>query len=260
MTILSQLMTNTELEEAIKELLWSASDAIMKIYQQGHLVIDLKADHSPVTHADLAAHEIITKGLQLLTPDIPIMSEEDPTSLNLPEFHNVFWLIDPLDGTKEFIKRNDEFTCNVALVEDHRPTFGFVTIPAQGVLYSGGPGLGAFRGARGSVSDPIQCEPAQEITRIVASKSHLNEDTLAFIENIKTPTELIQAGSSLKFLKIAEGNADLYPRLAPTCEWDTAAAQAILEGAGGSVTQINGSPTRYGKDNILNPHFVARGF
>ena len=133
-----------------------------------------------------------------------------------------------------------------------------MSLPVLGLLYNGGQGLGAQRITRDGAETVIQCAREADLTRVVASKSHLNPETEAFIAAIETPVELIQAGSSLKFLRIAEGAADLYPRLAPTCEWDTAAAQAVLEGAGGSVTQLDGSPLAYGKSEILNPHFVAR--
>ena len=136
--------------------------------------------------------------------------------------------------------------------------YGFVGVPVLDLLYYGGHELGAKRLTRDGSETVIKCVKQTQVTRIVASKSHLNSETEAFIAEIETPVELIQAGSSLKFLRIAEGAADLYPRLAPTCEWDTAAAQAVLEGAGGSVTQLDGSPLLYGKSQILNPHFVAR--
>ena len=216
-----------------------------------------KGDDSPVTQADLAAHYVLVNGLSQLTPDIPVVSEEDPSSLQIPESHQRYWLIDPLDGTKEFINQNDEFTCNLALIDSHQTIYGFVTVPVLDLLYHGGSNLGAYRVNRAGREARIQCQRQTAITRVIASKSHLNSETTAFIEAIETPVELIQAGSSLKFLRIAEGLADIYPRLAPTCEWDTAAAQAILEGAGGSVKQTDGSPVIYGKSEILNPHFIA---
>ena len=244
--------------QALTQLMWEASDAILAIYESSDLGITTKDDQSPVTKADLAAHHVLVTGLSGLTPDIPIVSEEDPESLKIPETHARFWLIDPLDGTKEFIQRNGEFTCNLALIDHHRTVYGFVSVPVLGLLYHGGQGLGAKRLMRDGSVTVIQCAKQPDLTRVVASKSHLNPETEAFIATIETPIELIQAGSSLKFLRIAEGAADLYPRLAPTCEWDTAAAQAVLEGARGSVTQVDGSPLVYGKSEILNPHFVAQ--
>ena len=239
--------------------MWDASDAILEVYQSEDINLQHKADASPVTEADLAAHRVLVNGLLALTPDIPVLSEENPASLDIPKRHRTFWLIDPLDGTKEFINRNGEFACNLALISDQLPVYGWVSVPVQNLLYHGGLGSGAVRQNRSSDDGvTIQCQPQTGPTRVVASKSHLNGETATFIENIEGPVELVQAGSSLKFLKIAEGTADLYPRLAPTCEWDTAAAHAILEGAGGTVTQPDGTPLRYGKAEILNPHFIAR--
>jgi 3'(2'), 5'-bisphosphate nucleotidase len=173
----------------------------------------------------------------------------------VPQTHNCYWLIDRLDGTKEFINRNGQFTVNLALVEDNVPSFGFVSTPIDQTLYWGGQHLGVWR-LRDNTLEPLHTQLCQTPMRIVASKSHLNQATRDFIANLGDAT-LVQAGSSLKLLRIAEGEADIYPRLAPTCEWDTAAAQAVLEGAGGKVTQVDGSPMQYGKANILNPHFVA---
>jgi 3'(2'), 5'-bisphosphate nucleotidase len=198
-------------------------------------------------------------GLKSLTPNIPVVSEEDSSSLDVPKANSTYWLIDPLDGTKEFIKRNDEFTCNLALIEYNTPALGFVGVPAMDELYVGGNSLPATKQLRNGESNHIHHQPsANGVTRVVASKSHLNKETQAFIDSIGGEIELVQAGSSLKFLKIATGEADIYPRLAPTCEWDTAAAQAVLEGAGGQVTNADGTEMLYGKDEILNPHFIAR--
>ena len=243
----------------ISQLVWDASDAIMAVYKSDAFGESTKADDSPVTAADLAAHRVLVDGLAALTPDIPIVSEEDADSVALGREHPCYWLIDPLDGPKEFINRNDEFTCNLALVEDHRPTLGFVSIPALGLLYTGGPDVGAQRITAQSQVTRLNPKPVAGLTRVVASKSHLNTETQAFIDAIAGEVELIQAGSSLKFLQIAEGLADCYPRLGPTCEWDTAAAHAVVLGVGGSVTDLDGEELRYGKDDILNPHFVVRG-
>jgi len=251
-------LEDRETLQALNQLMWQASDAILVVCESSDLGIATKEDYSPVTEADLAAHRVLVAGLSTLTPDIPIVSEEDPESLKIPKSHTRYWLIDPLDGTKEFIQRNGEFTCNLALIDNHRTVYGFVSVPVLGLLYHGGQGLGAKRLMRDGSETVIQCLHQTDHTRVVASKSHLNPETEAFIAAIETPVELIQAGSSLKFLRIAEGAADLYPRLAPTCEWDTAAAQAVLEGAGGSVTQVDGSPLVYGKSQILNPHFIAQ--
>jgi len=249
---------NATLLANLKSLMWDASDAILRVYNKTDFGTEIKSDNSPVTEADLAAHHVLVDGLARFTPDIPVVSEEDKESLSIPHRHTTYWLIDPLDGTKEFIKRNDEFTCNLALIESGKTTLGFVSVPAQDELFFGGNGIKSIRESRtGKRIEIKHSRPNINITRIVASKSHLNPETEEFIAGVGADVELVQAGSSLKFLKIATGDADLYPRLAPTCEWDTAAAHAVLEGAGGRVTQANGDPMIYGKDEILNPHFIA---
>jgi len=188
------------------------------------------------------------------------VSEEDADSLQIPRARSVYWLIDPLDGTKEFIKRNGEFTCNLALIYNNKTTLGYVGVPAQDELYFGGFNIPSHQITRTGLIREIRYKRSDlGITRVVASKSHLNEGTERFINKIEGEVELIQAGSSLKFLKIAGGEADIYPRLAPTCECDTAATQAVLEGAGGNVKQAFGEPMLYGKDKILKPHFIAKG-
>ena len=254
----TMIVKNAELFLKIKQLMWQASAAILKVYNSGDFGSHAKGDSSPVTKADLAAHNVLTSGLALLTPGIPVVSEEDSASVEIGTSAPVYWLIDPLDGTKEFIKRNGEFTCNLALIEQKHATLGFVTIPAKETLYFGGRGCPSKFEDVEANSKPIRHKRKKGVTRVVASKSHLNEETMAFINEIAGEVKLVQAGSSLKFLKIATGDADIYPRLAPTCEWDTAAAHAILDGAGGEVIQTSGNPLIYGKGNILNPHFIAR--
>ena len=249
------ILADPKLLKALQQLVHQAGEAIMRVYQTADFGIETKKDDSPVTKADLDAHYLLVDGLAKLTPHIATVSEEDPASQILPQTHNCYWLIDPLDGTKEFINRNGQFTVNLALIEDNVPSFGFVSTPIDRTLYWGGKQLGAWRLHDASI-EPLQTQAHQSPKRVVASKSHLNDATLDFITNLG-PTALVQAGSSLKLLRIAEGEADIYPRLAPTCEWDTAAAQAVLEGAGGKVTQVDGSPMQYGKIDILNPHFVA---
>ena len=258
MSMANKIYGNADLLVQLKKLMWDAGEAILEVYNSDDFGTEVKGDDSPVTKADLAAHFVLLEGLAKLTPSIPVVSEEDKESINLPRAHATYWLIDPLDGTKEFIKRNGEFTCNLALIENGRPVLGFVGVPAQNELFVGGNGLKATR--EGYNSTPVAISHQGCSTgriRVVASKSHLNEDTQSFIAGLGDNVELVQAGSSLKFLKIAVGEADIYPRLAPTCEWDTAAAQAVLEGAGGRVTQASGDAMLYGKENILNPHFIA---
>lgn len=252
------IINDAPLLEGLKDLMWKAGDAIMGVYQSVDFGTETKGDDSPVTKADLAAHNVLVQGLSELTPTIPVVSEEDAESIKIGQTAEIYWLIDPLDGTKEFIKRNGEFTCNLALIESKRTTLGFVGVPAAGHLYVGGTDITATMEDQTGSSTSIYHVYESEVTRIVASKSHLNEETQNFIDDIDGEIQLIQAGSSLKFLKIATGEADIYPRLAPTCEWDTAAAHAVLNGAGGEVFQTNGDPLAYGKSDILNPHFIAK--
>lgn len=252
------IASDTELLKELKRLMWAASDAIMAVYNSDDFGTEAKGDDSPVTKADLAAHQVLIKGLAALTPELPVVSEEEATSVETGKSAEAYWLIDPLDGTKEFIKRNGQFTCNLALIEKKQTKLGFVTVPAKGDLYVGGTDHPSTVESLETEPRHIKHRKSDGATRVVASKSHLNDDTQAFIDAIEGDVEIVQAGSSLKFLKVATGDADIYPRLAPTCEWDTAAAHAVLKGAGGEVTQVNGDPMIYGKDEILNPHFIAR--
>lgn len=229
----------------------------MAIYRRGAAKVDHKADASPVTDADLAAHQVLATHLPQLLPGCQVVSEEDPMSLGYRQSSGCFWLIDPLDGTKEFLARNGEFTVNIALIEEGRSTLGVVYAPAIDALYWGGAGIGAFR-CIGGCTVAINVVPANagRACRVVTSKSHLNTATQAMIARLGD-VDLIQTGSSLKFCRVAEGEADIYPRLAPTCEWDTAAAQAVLEGAGGAVVDLHGQSLQYGKLDVLNPSFIA---
>ena len=236
----------------------AAGDTIMAIYSQP-FTVEYKGDESPLTAADKGAHEVIVQALAGLTPDIPVLSEESgPEVMGLRHGWSRYWLVDPLDGTKEFVSRNGEFTVNIALIEDGKPLWGLVYAPVLDRLWYGGKGMGAWRVADGK-REAIQTLPHQEGSpwRVVGSRNHLSRETLDYLAPFGD-IELVSMGSSLKFCIIAEGGAELYPRLAPTCEWDTAAAQAVLEGAGGSVTRLDGSPLAYNKPDILNPWFVAR--
>lgn len=261
-------LTSKQIDQVI-EIAQEAGSAIMRVYADmqtqeagkgtGQALASHKGDGSPLTKADLLAHQIIARRLAALTPDIPVVSEEDEASQRHRLPTGRFWLIDPLDGTKEFLAHNDEFTVNIALVQDGTAVFGVVLAPALGQTYWGSAGNGAFRAMNQHIAS-LQVSPPQERCpaplRVVASKSHMNAETVAFIHRLG-PHELIQAGSSLKFCRVAEGKADVYPRLGPTCEWDTAAAQAVVEAAGGCVLDLDGAPLRYGKPELLNPHFVA---
>ena len=254
-----EILRSNQLIKGVIDLMKEASKAIMEVYEKPYSEIDIKDDNTPVTKADLAANRILTNGLEKLFPDIPIVSEEDKFSLNIPKTNKIFWLIDPLDGTKEFIKKNDEFTCNLGLIENNFSTLGFVSVPVKGLIYYGGKQFGSKLFKNDKTISEVRYKKASGICRVVASKSHLNKETKKFIDDIQGKVELIKAGSSLKFIKIAEGFADIYPRLAPTFEWDTAAAHAILEGAGGKVLKLDGDDITYGKEDILNPHFIAKG-
>ena len=243
---------------ALEPIARAAGDAILAIYREP-FAVEYKQDESPLTAADQGAHEVIVQALTRLTPDIPVLSEEsDAETMQARLGWSRYWLVDPLDGTKEFVSRNGEFTVNIALIEEGRPVWGLVYAPVLDRLWYGGKGMGAWRVADGK-RETIQTLPHQEGApwRVVGSRNHLSQETLDYLAPFGE-IELVSMGSSLKFCIIAEGGAELYPRLAPTCEWDTAAAQAVLEGAGGSVTQLDGSALAYNKLDILNPWFVAR--
>lgn len=242
--------------EELLSIARQAGEAILAVYEAGETSVQQKADASPLTEADLSAHRVLAERLAMLLPDCPVVSEEDTASQAYRLGSGTYWLIDPLDGTKEFIARNGEFTVNIALIKDGRSVLGVVYAPAMDLCYWGGMGLGAYRRA-GKQQTAIQVTSAMDgACRVVASKNHLNAETLSFIKRLGV-VSLVQAGSSLKFCRVAEGQADIYPRLAPTCEWDTAAAQAVLEGAGGAVLDLEGLPLRYGKADMLNPAFIA---
>lgn len=251
----SSALSFDSLIEGMLPVVRQAGKAIMDIYLADSLSVDYKTDASPVTSADLAAHHCLVKGLQALLPNCPVVSEEDESSLVHRTKQGWFWLIDPLDGTKEFINKNGEFTVNVALIENGLPIVGVVFAPAINKMFWGGRAFGAFKQENETIVK-LQLKEPRHSLRVVASKSHLNAATESFITNLGA-CELVQAGSSLKFCLIAEGKADIYPRLAPTCEWDTAAAQAVLEGVGGVVVQEDGQALTYGKQEVLNPSFIA---
>ena len=238
-----------------------AGDAIMTIYATDFDVAK-KSDASPVTAADEAAEAIILKELARIAPDIPVISEEAASAGHIPDVGNRFWLVDPLDGTKEFISRNGEFTVNIALIENHQPVLGVVLAPALDRLFGGvvgGVDGGAFVEDKGN-RRAINCRktPAEGLT-VVSSRSHGDAAALdAFLAGRKVASS-VNAGSSLKLCLIAAGEADMYPRLGRTMEWDIAAGHAVLAAAGGKVNTIEGKPLRYGKDGLDNPHFVALG-
>ena len=238
----------------------NAAVEILKIYESGDFSIESKADDSPLTLADKASHNAIVAELE--KTDLPILSEEGKSvPFEVRKNWDVFWMIDPLDGTKEFIKKNGEFTVNIALIKNGKSIMGVVQVPVTGKLYYSLVGDGAF------VEEPNKKTElnvnsksiSEKGIKVVASRSHLNDDTQAFMDELNEP-EIVSMGSSLKLLAVAEGTADLYPRYAPTMEWDTAAAQAIVEEAGGTVKiKDNESDVHYNKEDLLNPHFLVSG-
>lgn len=235
-----------------------ASERVLHIYQSDFKV-HYKEDESPITAADIASHNVIVEGLRNLTPDIPVLSEEGASIPWEERKHwRRFWLIDPIDGTREFTQRSGEFTVNIALIDSGEPILGVVTAPALREAFWGLKSEGAHKRDRTGKVVRIEVAESGPCKRVVASKNHLNEDTRAFIETLGEH-ELVQAGSSLKFCRLAEGRADVYPRLGPTCEWDTAAAHAVLVAAGGRVETVEGAKLIYGKENLLNPFFIAQG-
>lgn len=218
-----------------------------------------KHDQSPLTEADLRADAVIRQGLAAAFPKMFILSEESSSAA--VEDAGTFFLVDPLDGTKEFLKRNDEFTVNIALVHRGVPVAGVVLAPALGELFYAAQGLGAWkRSAAGTVPLQVAKHAAARPLRVIGSRSHGGEALAAWLASLPQEHTFVAAGSSLKFCRIAEGQADIYPRFGPTSQWDTAAAQCVLEGAGGAVTDLAGAPLRYGLDRpVLNPEFVAVG-
>jgi 3'(2'), 5'-bisphosphate nucleotidase len=255
------LTDSTATLDAVSAVARAAGDAILAIYAKAEIAVELKDDRSPLTAADRAAHTAIREGLAKLTPDVPLLSEESPPQ-ELAERRSWqrYWLVDPLDGTKEFLKRNGEFTVNIALVEDSRAVLGVVLAPALDRCYFGAVTAGAWRRDGTSAPQPIRVrDRVRSPLRVVGSRSHPSGELASYLKALG-PHELAPMGSSLKICLIAEGAADLYPRLGPTSEWDTAAAQAILESAGGRMIDRAGRPLRYNtKDDLLNPHFLAFG-
>lgn len=275
----AQRLLSPERMHALMGLVHRAGEEILRVYRTlNHCpaAAQEKHDGSPVTEADLAAHAVLNAGLPTVLPGCPVVSEEDESSWVHRQSRGRFWLIDPLDGTREFLLRNGEFTVNVALIEDGQAVFGLVGRPTEQEIFWGGPGLGAWH--RTGLSGPTRplhpsvkrfSDSAEAALRVVVSRSHFDVHTRAFLSavgEVPDTSEVrgravlqVEAGSSLKFCALASGQADLYPRLAPTHEWDTAAAQAVLEGAGGAVLDPDGRALRYGKPDSLNPWFIAAG-
>jgi len=252
--------TNQYTLEDIIRLSVSAGNSIMEVYNTDFDVVQ-KSDNSPVTAADMAAHHVIVNGLNKLTPDIPVLSEE---SAKIPFEERTlwqrYWLVDPLDGTREFVKRNGEFTVNIALIDNHESVLGVVYAPVTGDLYYAERGNGAYKKSPDSEPTKISSRKKEaQCTIIAGSRSHRGDSLTLFLKNIGEH-EVIPMGSSLKSCLVAEGRADIYPRLGPTSEWDTAAAQCVVEEAGGLLTTTDMKPMRYNtKDSLLNPHFLVIG-
>ncbi len=246
--------------DEVIEIARRAGAAIMPFYGSD-VAVERKADDSPVTAADHAANDVIVPALAGLTPDIPVVSEESPALERAPDISGGrFWLVDPLDGTKEFIAGRDEFTVNIALVVAGKPVLGVVGISAMGELFAAaGPGHVVHHAASGDVRHIAARTPPEDGLVAMISRSHADMDVIAALfADMKIKQRMI-AGSSLKFCRIATGIADLYPRLGRTMEWDTAAGHAVLAAAGGSVRTLDAADLVYGKPGFENPHFLARG-
>ena len=254
-------MEKESLINEVAAIAQNAGDAIMEIYQKD-FDVEFKEDESPVTTADIKSHEVICAGLEKLALGWPLLSEESAaTPWEERKQWKRYWLIDPLDGTKEFIKKNGEFTVNIALIEDGVATLGVVYAPALDTTYMAAEGVGSFKEHDGKKSElTLQRKPGKGLVRVVGSRSHSSPEFEEYIQRFET-IEIVSKGSSLKFCLVAEGAADIYPRLGLTSEWDTAAGQAVAEIAGARVTQIDGSPLQYNtKESLLNPFFIVSAF
>jgi len=256
-------MTHIDLKHLLDgaiDLAKEAGERIMTIYNR-EFSVQRKDDNSPLTEADMAAHAVIDDGLEVLAPEYPLLSEESAAiAFEDRARWEYYWLVDPLDGTREFIKRNGEFTVNIALIHDHRAILGVVYAPALGVCYYAAQGLGAYKQEGDAPAKPIHVRSKCRDRIVVAgSRSHRGESLNRFLENLGEH-ELLSMGSALKSCLVAEGAADIYPRLGPTSEWDTAAAQCIVEEAGGQLTKTDMQVLSYNtKENLLNPHFFVFG-
>jgi 3'(2'), 5'-bisphosphate nucleotidase len=245
------------LAESLIPISERAGDAIMRIYD-GAFAVQRKDDNSPLTLADLESQRVIIDGLRSITPDIPILSEESAAAPWAERrTWRELWIVDPLDGTREFVKRNGEFTINIALVVEHEPVLGLVSAPAQKLTYWGVAGVGAFTRQQEAEARRIHTARPQRPLRVIGSRSHASSQTAAYLARLG-PHVMSGVGSSLKFCLLAEGKAELYPRFGATSEWDTAAGQAVLEAAGGHVTRLDGHRLRYNcRESLINGDFVA---
>lgn len=257
-------MEQVELK-AIEDIAIQAGVEILKVYNASHSIeVELKADDSPITEADRLAHKTIVEALNALTPNIPVLSEESTAiDYEVRRLWSLYWLVDPLDGTREFISRNGEFSVNIALINEGNPILGVIHVPVLGITYSGQTGVGASKQLAGEEPVAIKTQALGSPIRIVASRHHRGAEVDQLISNItatRGEPEVVTMGSSLKMCLLAEGAADFYPRLGPTSEWDTGAAHAILNAAGGELVDLNFKPLRYNqKDGLLNPSFLGLG-
>jgi len=250
--------------QKINNIAKKAGNKIMQVYQHD-FDVDYKADNSPLTKADIKSNEIITKNLKKLYPQIPILSEESQeVPYDIRKNWEYFWLIDPLDGTKEFVKKNGEFTVNIALIHKDTPVLGVIYAPVLEILYYAQKDQGAFKQEKDKRPQrlPIHKHTNDDILKVIVSKSHYNQETKEFVDNLqnqyKKNIDFVNIGSSLKLCLIAEGKADIYPRLAPTMEWDIAAGQAIVEQSGGKIIKYKTKGfMKYNKQNLLNPYFIT---
>lgn len=253
--------------DQLLDIIQKASDEVLDVYDSVEdiedIEVDYKGDESPLTAADQRANAVIVKGLEAMEMKFPIISEENKAiPYEERKDFGYYWLVDPLDGTKEFIKRNGEFTINIALIKGNAPVMGFVSVPVQRRIFWAIKGEGAFLVENG-VQKRLEANAfhmEDKGLRVVTSRSHLNDETKAYVEQLNHP-QFVPMGSSLKFLSIAEGKADVYPRFGLCMEWDTGAAQIILEEAGGRVVHTDNidAPLVYNKENLLNPYFIAFG-
>jgi 3'(2'), 5'-bisphosphate nucleotidase len=250
-----------ELLARVADIARQAGREILEVYASGAVAATAKADESPLTAADLRAHRLIVQRLAELAPAIPVLSEE---AAHMPFAERSrwprYWLVDPLDGTREFLSRNGQFTVNIALIEGHAPVLGVVHVPVTDSSYLGWPGAGAWRQRAAAAAEAIRvAAQAAAPLRVVGSRSHRGDSLDAFLARVGAH-ELLAIGSSLKFCLVAEGSADVYPRLGPTSEWDTAAAHAVVTAAGGTVSRLDGTALQYNtRAELLNPYFVAYG-
>jgi 3'(2'), 5'-bisphosphate nucleotidase len=243
----------------LSDLAREAGAAVLRVYGSDDFAVTYKDDQSPLTDADRRSHHIIAEGLRRIAPDVPVLSEEGAgVSFEQRRGWESFFLVDPLDGTKEFVNRNGEFTINIALMDEGEPAAGVIYVPVQGVLYGAWRGGGAFRQRDGQEAEPIRVRPAPETEGlvVVASRSHGSEALEDYLTTIRVK-ERISAGSALKFCLVAEGLADIYPRFGPTWEWDTGAGHAIVVEAGGRVTDTSGGPLGYNKEILKHRGFIA---